>query len=502
MSTPVTAAAVPSAVDGFRVETRNGQQWIKSRVCVRSVVAPRCAARFGAARSGVLHLCLSQKGLSYVHDETDDIKMKPAEFERLGGRGQTRNWTKTCWMVRSTNKNVVKVSTILAAYEAVTVTAVSSPRCNDNVATTGNDAGNDAGGSGGSGGGDDPRDDQSDDESDDTSDDEDDDDDDDDDYTPRDADADGAGPSEPARKRRSSDDHDASDPRRQRVLLIELFCGTARVSHLALKTGVADDVVAFDINRAANGAVEHSGVSASRHHTVDVVDNPDAVTAAIAEAVKANTVDGVRPQVMMFASPCCKTFSSANTVLKAKSAEHREAVWADADRSVAEVWRIADRFDAALVLMENPAGSSLWKRAVVTERVPLRAQVEGRQRVTVDYCQFGDLRQKPTCVLATADLHPYLPPPASMRCPGAHACPYHVVPTQGMHNQAWKSAIPGQFVVRLLDAARRFLAALPPPAVKKARHVLGTVSDDVRAALNDPDVLAELLRVARDAAAV
>lgn len=93
---------------------------------------------------------------------------------------------------------------------------------------------------------------------------------------------------------------------------------------------------------------------------------------------------------LIWASPLCTTYSIASISHHRNNTEPKSEFAQKSDRVVQNMWKIIDHFQCRY-FVENPRG--------MFRKMPF---VKGRDRATVSYCKYGDMRMKPTDIFTNS----------------------------------------------------------------------------------------------------
>lgn len=147
---------------------------------------------------------------------------------------------------------------------------------------------------------------------------------------------------------------------------------------------------------------------------------------------------------VIFASPPCEEYS------KMKTCGERDLEYAD--KCVLRVKEIAEQLDAWVVILENPRTGMLKDREVIKRNdwLPFRYDV--------DYCQYGTIYQKKTCIWSSIDLIGFEPKtcPLNDTCQGMfyNVSTFRMRHVQPFDNIPYKDriSIPDQLIVCIVRA--------------------------------------------------
>ena len=93
---------------------------------------------------------------------------------------------------------------------------------------------------------------------------------------------------------------------------------------------------------------------------------------------------------MIWASPMCTTYTIAAISTHRNMTEPKSDFAKKSDRVVEAMWRLIDHYGCRY-FVENPRG--------MFRKMPF---VKGRDRATVSYCKYGDMRMKPTDIFTNS----------------------------------------------------------------------------------------------------
>jgi site-specific DNA-cytosine methylase len=203
--------------------------------------------------------------------------------------------------------------------------------------------------------------------------------------------------------------------------MLELFCGTKSISKEFKKVGFS--VVSLDFDPQfqpglLDGFDSHPGTGTDTTIIADILTIPD---------------DYFSGFDVVWASPPCNAFSVA---VIGKNWYHDHTPKNDTARLGLKILEktvaIINHVNPKMFFIENPRGKM--------RRMPI---MQGFQRDTVTYCQYGDLRQKPTDIWHNTNWHP------RPRCSPSDSC-HEAAPrgsktgTQGIKGSRDRAIIPAE----------------------------------------------------------
>lgn len=165
---------------------------------------------------------------------------------------------------------------------------------------------------------------------------------------------------------------------------------------------------------------------------------------------------GGSPPDVIWASPDCTAFSIAsvshNWIKDGEKYAPKREFAAVSLRLLEHTVHLIKELNPKLFFIENPRGMMRKMDAV-----------QGLPRYTVTYCQFGDMRMKPTDIW-TNHPRPQFKPMCKKGSPCHEAAPRgSKTGTQGLKNSVERAKIPRQLCEHIADISINYLLGKPEP---------------------------------------